>query len=493
MISWPASIAASPADIVGATADAGQQMAKPGLFQRIRRSLAYIISPEDEPEPLPVKRRPPASARTRAGAVESFDEQLKKLLSQSGGKSLVSGRINLIGLGKIKQRFGDSWPHVAGRADRIARNTIEHYLVQGDIYSSVRGGIAYVIVFAHLPEDQARVKCALIGNEIAKALLGEDATDMLEIKTATEQVDGSFKLEDAHIELDEDSAVEPTSDVLEFAEVDEAAAAAKGAPPTEPTVRDSPRSEPLESLRFLYRPVWDQTRNVVPAYLCLSQAPSADGSSLWWDGAAVTQSDPEKRARLDEIVLKHTLDDLRELVRENRTLLLIMPLHFDSVASAARRRRYAQLLQERLDDAMRKLLLIEIEGTPHGVPQPRLVEIIAPLRPHCRNLLLRLAPETIDFGNIKGTGAGGAGCDVAYHPGPEFLLMQHLNRFARTASEKATLQTYLLGANSMSLVAAALGAGFQYIAGDAIAKPVNHPRGLIEFSLSDLYSRVANG
>jgi hypothetical protein len=225
----------------------------------------------------------------------------------------------------------------------------------------------------------------------------------------------------------------------------------------------------------------------------VSQAPSADGSSLWWDGAAVTQGNPEERARLDEIVLKHTLDDLGELVRENRTLLLVMPLHFESVASPARRRRYAQLLQERLDDATRKLLLIEIEGTPHGVPQPRLLEIIAPLRPHCRNLLLRLAPETVEFSNIKGTGATAAGCDIAYHPGPEFLLMQHLNRFARTASEKASLQTYVLGAHSMSLVAAALGAGFQYISGDAIAKPINHPRGLVEFSLSDLYSRVASG
>jgi hypothetical protein len=471
-------------------------MSKPSLFLRIRRSVAYIISPDDDPEPLPVKRRPrPAEVpRAPAAAVDSFDDQLQKLLLQSGAKSLVSGRINLIGLDKIKQRFGDSWPHVAGRADRVARNTIERYLVQGDIYGSVRGGIAYVIVFAQLSPDDAKIKCTLIGNEIAQALLGEQGTDMLEIKTATEQVDGTFKLEDAHIDLDEHSpAAEPAPDLLEFAEVDEAAASAKDAEPAEPAVRESPRSEPLASLRFLYRPIWDQTRNVVPAYLCVSQAPSADGSSLWWDGAAVTQGNPEERARLDEIVLKHTLDDLGELVRENRTLLLVMPLHFESVASAARRRRYAQLLQERLDDATRKLLLIEIEGTPHGVPQPRLLEIIAPLRPHCRNLLLRLAPETVEFSNIKGTGATAAGCDIAYHPGPEFLLMQHLNRFARTASEKASLQTYVLGAHSMSLVAAALGAGFQYISGDAIAKPINHPRGLVEFSLSDLYSRVASG
>jgi hypothetical protein len=471
-------------------------MAKPGLFKRIRRSLAYIISPEDEPEPLPVKRkpRPAAAARPQPGAADGFDEQLAKLLSQSGRKSLISGRINLIGLGKIKQRFGDSWPHVAGRADRIARNTIERYLVQGDIYGSVRGGIAYVVVFARLSEDEAKIKCALIGNEIAKALLGEQGTDMLEIKTAAEQIDGSFKLEDAHVDLEEASPdSESTSDLLEFADVDEQSAAAQQASPAEPAVRESPRDQPLANLRFLYRPIWDQTKNVVSAYLCVSQAPSADGSSLWWEGAAVTQGNPEERARLDEIVLKHTLDDLDDLVREKRSVLLVLPMHFESVASANRRRNYAEILQRRISDATRKLFLIEIEGTPLGVPQPRLLEIVAPLRPHCRSILLRLPPETIDFTNVKGTGVTAAGCDITYHPGPEFLLMQHMNRFARTASEKASLSTYVLGAHSMSLVAAALGAGFQCIGGDTIAKPVNHPRGLVEFSLADLYSRVANG
>jgi hypothetical protein len=225
----------------------------------------------------------------------------------------------------------------------------------------------------------------------------------------------------------------------------------------------------------------------------MSQAPSADGSSIWWDGAVVTQGKVEERCRLDEIVLNHTLDDLDGLLRDKRTLLLVMPLHFESLASVARRRRYAQMLQERLTDATRKLLLIEIEGMPQGVPQQRLVEIMAPLRGHCRGILLRMAPETVDFANIKGTGIIAVGCDIAYHAGPEFLLMQHMNRFARTASEKASLSTYVLGAHSMSLVAAALGAGFNSIAGDAVAKPINHPRGLVEFSLSDLYTRVASG
>src|SRR5262249_44071915 len=153
---------------------------------------------------------------------ESFDAQVAALIGQSGQKSLTSGRINLIGLNKVKERFGASWERVADRADRIARNTIERYLVKGDIYGSMQGGVAYVIVFAQLPDHQAKIKCALIGTEIARALLGEEGTELLEIKTGTAQVDGSFKLED--VRLDEAAlAPEPTPDLLEFAEVDEEA------------------------------------------------------------------------------------------------------------------------------------------------------------------------------------------------------------------------------------------------------------------------------
>jgi hypothetical protein len=49
------------------------------------------------------------------------------------------------------------------------------------------------------------------------------------------------------------------------------------------------------------------------------------------------------------------------------------------------------------------------------------------------------------------------------------------------------LPSYLHGANSLSMVTAALGAGFAYIDGDAVAKLIDHPRGLVDFRLADLY------
>lgn len=130
---------------------------------------------------------------------------------------------------------------------------------------------------------------------------------------------------------------------------------------------------------------------------------------------------------------------------------------------------------------------------PHGVPQGRLVELLAPLRQHCRAIMLELPLETIDFSNVKGCGALAVGCDVGTHAGPEFILMQQMNRFVRAARDKTGLPTYMHGAGPLSLVTAGLGAGFSYIDGDAVAKLIDHPRGLVDFHLADLYRPLTDG
>jgi hypothetical protein len=186
-------------------------------------------------------------------------------------------------------------------------------------------------------------------------------------------------------------------------------------------------------------------------------------------------------------VRDQVLKDLEALLRDNCTLLLSMPVHFETLGAVGRRRQFVEALGKCLDDRGRKLLRIEIEGVPQGVPPARLIEIVAPLRPHCCAIMLQLPLETTDFSNVRGCGALAIGCDISGHRGTEFMLMQAMDRFARAIADKAGLPSYLNGANSLSMVTAALGAGFAYIDGDAVAKLIDHPRGLVDFRLADLY------
>lgn len=48
--------------------------------------------------------------------------------------------------------------------------------------------------------------------------------------------------------------------------------------------------------------------------------------------------------------------------------------------------------------------------------------------------------------------------------------------------------TLLDGAQSRSLVATAVGAGFHYVDGDGVAATLNRPERIVPFQLADLYA-----
>jgi hypothetical protein len=469
-------------------------MSRQDLLSRVRRGLAHILSPDEEVKVPARKARPAAAAGNDLDASVNFATQLKKLFAE-GSFGAESGHVCQIGLGKIKARFGASWERVADRADRIARNTIERYLARGDIYGAQEGP-AYVIVFAQLSEEKARTKCLLIAREIAKALVGENGADVLDIKIGAATPDGTYSLKEVTI----DDRLLRGLEGMEQVEVPDQGGDPDPAGTTPANERkpssDTPRATPagpsdqFANLRLTYRPLWDRARNVVSTYVCTGRLPSGDGS--WWDGDATTQGNPTARGQFDEAVLARALDHLGDLVRENRVALIAIPLHFETLGASARRRRITQLLGERVGAAERKLLLIEIDGVPVGALPSRLSDILTPLRPHCRAVMLRLPIDTLDFTGFKSCGAKALSIDIARQPGAEVVLMQQMNRFARSAREKGGLPACVLGADSTSLAVAALGAGFDYIGGDAIAKRVEDPRGLVEFSAANIFTG-ANG
>jgi hypothetical protein len=186
------------------------------------------------------------------------------------------------------------------------------------------------------------------------------------------------------------------------------------------------------------------------------------------------------------------LDDLSEMAREGRQFLLALPVHFDTLSAVGRRREFLAALERPVAQGATRHLLVEIAGVPAGVPPPRLAELTAMLRRRCRGILLSMPLDTVDFGFAKACGAAAVGCDISAASMPEAQLLQHMNRFAR-AAEKAGVPSYLHGAKSLSRAVSAIGAGFSYIDGSAVATPIDHPRGVVNFRLDDLYRAFMKG
>ena len=388
----------------------------------------------------------------------------------------------------------------------MARTIIERHLVSGDIYTGING-LTFVIVFATLTPERAKVKCLAIADAITKALLGEQGGDLLEIKTAVTRVDGTLGLESISF-TDQLCASLEGAEELQFTEAPARAPrpalpaapppAGKAPPPALPAPPPAgkaprpPRLDPLANLRFLYRPIWDRPRNVVSGYLCAAQVLSTDGSTVLGDAEALIEGDVDDRARLDERIRERALRDLAALFHEGRKLLVTLPVHFETLSAVGRRRDYLAAIDRELVDGAAKYLMIEIAGVPAGVPPARLVELTAALRGQCRGVLLSLPVDTPDLTSVKGSGATAVGCDVSGAAASEAVLMQQMNRFCR-AADKAGFPSYVHGARSLSRVVTALGAGFNYIDGSAVASPIDHPRGIVDFRLDDIYRAYLKG
>jgi hypothetical protein len=456
------------------------------LIRKLRRNLADLIDPEGErPQDAPA---PAKSAQ--AVSAEMLYDRLRNLVPAGRDPTAKPGQVNLISIARIKARLGSQWPHHAIKADRIARNAIERYLLPGDIYARWKDE-GYIAVFATLDIHQAQIKAKLIGDEITEKLLGEEGSDLADVRAVEVQPDGSVTFSDVP-SFDHLVAVSANDSTEADAETRTLSAIGPAIDAEPLPLGAAPRSgDPLADISFNYRPSWDPTRGVIAAYLCVPMLPDGPGGARQRE-ASIVLADSAALANLDFAVLDHVIGVLDRLVRAKRRLLVTVPVTFETLASAAHRRRYIDILRTKLAADAASLLVIELVSVPDGVPQARLLEISSPLRAQARAVIARLRPDTTEFGQFAGSRIAAVGCDLGRASGSELAFMQQLSRFSRGAT-KAGVATYLRGVRSLSLATAALGAGFAHLDGDAIALPVDQPQGIVEFSLIDLYNAPFKG
>lgn len=463
------------------------------LLHKLRRNLADLLDPESDRQRDPM----PEVTKTRAVSAELLYDRIRILVPAGRDPSVKTGQVNLISIARIRDRLGSQWPHYAVNANRIARNAIERYLIGGDIYARWKDD-GYIVVFVTLDFHHAQVKCKLIGDEITKKLLGDETQDLTEVRHVEVQPDGAVSFSNVP-GFDELVALTVGPVVHEagalhvppaIAMAPRSSAGETGA--SSPAAPASKVSDPLAELSYSYRPSWDPGRGIIAAYLCVPMLPEVPGSARRIRAALVIQNDAPALERLDFAVLSHAIGVTEGLVREKRRLLITVPVRFETLCAAAQRRRYVELLRTRLSSEAASLLVVELVSVPDGVPASRLMEISSPLRAHARAVIARLRPDVTDFSQFAAARIAAAGCDLGNQGGSEMALMQQMARFSRGAV-KAGVATYLRGISSLSLAAAALGAGFAHVDGDAVAVLVDQPRGVVQFSLLDLYSPSCRG
>lgn len=249
----------------------------------------------------------------------------------------------------------------------------------------------------------------------------------------------------------------------------------EGAPPAE----ESP-PPPVETT-FAFEPVWNLRQGVVSAFRCIMVSQSARSRTI---GETMT-AEAEKiaqDAQADGEVLVHVVGEWSKLP-PGAVCLLIVPVHYETLASSVARRRYLEVIGT-MPDAIRKFLVFEITHLPEGVMAERLQDLTRYLKRFCRMTTALTSITADQFKAIAKAEIQIVSCIA--EGSSEKRLFQLMDKYAEGASAHQ-LQAGIYGVKSPSLTTAAMGAGFVYVGGEAIRSLGDAPVGFFKFEMADVY------
>lgn len=318
---------------------------------------------DDPDDPIEDDGEPPAEDLARAW----FISRLSGLVAQGGER--VAGHVQFLSLEPIRDRLGSAWPKLRKKVMRITDQVLRGELSNQDV-SLIYDDISFIILFADLNGDAAKLRCAALAQRIAETLLGEDSA-------AAEFTVQAMTL--SHEDL---------SDWLETAKANAGnppmpqkarSAAREMFHPTPSTAASPSTAHVIAPEEFEFVPFLNLTNGIISGYRLRLPV-----------GHEFPDLKDEKRvliADLDRIEAAHACH--RDFEANDEEALLMVPLHFSSLR-ISRRRALLRHAIEAASASLRRHLIIEVRGQPEGFPSQRIAEIVSSLYDLTRAIVLTL-------------------------------------------------------------------------------------------------------
>jgi len=394
---------------------------------------------------------------------------------------VTSGRMQLIGLGKIKMRAGDEWPAL----QKIVYDTVEAVLAEtltpADL-SFRYGEEGYLVLFADLHGAAAEQKTAALVEAVRQRLYAVNAREfsefeitntvgLLEAKDFTAP-DGSFIWPEALKPADETPESAPVF-APPVVEVDAHLAAGIMA------------EEDL-GLHFSYRPIWEVGKAAVTSFLVMPRReadflhPLRQYAALFENAGHATTADYDIR------VLEQVRRDLLRLARENKQTMIVCPVHFQTMRGAESFQKYIHRCAA-IPEALRKYLILILWDMPAVLPPHEPFWFVPRIRRKlCRATYANIArPQDLVQPGWRGSGIDGFSLALPDNPDEE-AVQQEIDRFC-VNGKALNARTAVLNVATRSVVSMSIGSGADYVAGDIIAPFVDAPDAMYRFRYEFLY------
>jgi hypothetical protein len=485
------------------------------IFSRLFSVFEETQVPPSSPRPeiTTIQSKPVESISTlKRERIENLCQQLLKR------KELItSGKIQFIGLSKIKNRLGSRWQEYSKLVYQAAEVAIQEHLDKGDLFLRCRDD-TYMIIFSRPSLEEGQIKAALIAEKIRQKLfaLNEDDLKTIEIRQALSQVQAdmlfesepgillnhmlSHPIHESSVDIEEDSFAQ-----INTIQNDNALACdRRDAEEEEPIIAPEPvevdptsirlsdrKIEPIipaPGLKCAYMPLWETQSQAITAYLCLGQT---DGNlkNLLKEHIALYQArTAHEKKQLDAGILHAALRDLGSVFEAGKKIRMLCPVQYDTLFHFEDYEEYKKLLS-RIPPEMKPYLSFLILPN-DNFSAKNAFWFATPMKVFCRSVYM-LAPlqQKVPFEILRNTGLDGLGVwiDASY---PEERIIPYLTAFRTRARAIGIRKSLLLEAPSLSIATSAICSGVDYLGGPVIHENIIRPEGVLPFSYENIISQL---
>jgi hypothetical protein len=456
----------------------------------------------------------PKTRETSSSLVDdSFTMALEGLLTEDDGQ--YQTKLHLISLVEFHEAVGDKWSRVAEKVMLIAEGVINLHLGAGNVYGR-KGSDLFVLVFRNTPPAEARRRAVRIAQDLGTRLVGSQFTGhdrplalAAEISLADALTeDGQLNLEALAAAITETRAViaeqpepprgpmaPPAEDPAPRRGKDPQWAAMEGAernradpnwqsttterfpPEIDPGLEATPPMPGDAALSLLWRPTWMEDGEVIGAYRAQLLRVDEPDKPAYEGSRAYPSLGGDSIAVLDRFVAGASVRGIKAAQSDGSTARLVVPLHWGSLGSAARMSVLAPFAD--IPEAVRNhCLVIDLFGLPANLAPVALAEVIAAIRPLCREVMIRVPLNAAVPAHAASAGASRISIDLAELPNADKTdddhLLAALERL-RSQAAGAGLGTCVWGVRRRKVVVGTVLGGFAMMNGPGLMKDLPRP------------------
>lgn len=401
----------------------------------------------------------------KTGYLQSFDRQkldsndpadfASKLLSfvrqnKVAADALIAGNVQMLGFEALKERFGEHWHGIKDKVHLLTEGVIKKHISADDVFCLMNDE-QFIVLFGKATKADATKTAIAIGKDVNAKLSGAGAGgDAISVRPMVFEVPRNDP-----VALRTPAALEET--------VEEAQKRAQAA--------ESAKVEAAkDQMKMRFWPVANVRKRLISCYHADLHVP--DGTELGFDPNEPSDTGSVE-ATIDRMVLQKAGAGLVEAGTNKWRALLIVPVHYETLAAKGYRTQYIEVCKLLPRIAEKRLFLL-VRGMDDDVPQGRLHTLFSYLAPFVAGFIgdFSLAFHRADkLSGVKMVAIGVSGAAIAT---PTAKDLTALKGFA-TANKGIRMRRYFYGAATVEAATAARKASFDYVQGSGVAPAMPIP------------------